>query len=209
MLLQALYKATKSKWGFTLAELLISLAILGVIATFTIPKILSSQQNTQYNASGKEVVAMISSAYQQLQMSRGVSDNTTGYELTPYMNYVNVDTSTQIDCSYNATCTSNCGTSFGSSICLTLHNGGKLMIPTNDRFLGTTTTNVIHFYFDPDGKVTESSPSANGPGKNIEFHLFYNGKITTRDASNFVRCSSLECPMAPTSGNDPPWFSWN
>lgn len=37
--------------GFTLAELLISLAILGVIATFTIPKILSSQQNGSLNAS--------------------------------------------------------------------------------------------------------------------------------------------------------------
>lgn len=74
--------------GFTLAELLISLAILGVIATFTIPKILSSQQNGQYNAEAKEVASMISGAYQAYSLNNTVSGSTTLGALTPYMNYV-------------------------------------------------------------------------------------------------------------------------
>lgn len=43
--------------GFTLAELLIALTILGVIATFTIPKILSSQQDGKLKAIAKETAA--------------------------------------------------------------------------------------------------------------------------------------------------------
>lgn len=43
--------------GFTLAELLIALAILGVIAAFSIPKVLSAQQNQTYNAIAKEAAA--------------------------------------------------------------------------------------------------------------------------------------------------------
>lgn len=51
--------------AFTLAELLIALAILGVIATFTIPKILATQQTQQYNAIAKDDIHMIVGAYQQ------------------------------------------------------------------------------------------------------------------------------------------------
>ena len=59
----------RSSLGFTLAELLISLAILGVIATFTIPKILTSQQNSQKAAVTKEVIAMISGAFTAYQQN--------------------------------------------------------------------------------------------------------------------------------------------
>jgi prepilin-type N-terminal cleavage/methylation domain-containing protein len=48
--------------GFTIAELLIALLILGEIATFTIPKIISSQQNAQKMAVFKETLAAISTA---------------------------------------------------------------------------------------------------------------------------------------------------
>ena len=48
--------------GFTLAELLIALTILGVIAIFTIPKVLQSQQDTRYSAAAKEVATQGSQA---------------------------------------------------------------------------------------------------------------------------------------------------
>jgi type II secretory pathway pseudopilin PulG len=50
---------TRSALGFTLAEVLISLLILAEIATFTIPKILISQQNVQKMAVFKEDIATI------------------------------------------------------------------------------------------------------------------------------------------------------
>lgn len=45
--------------GFTLAELLISLAILGVIATFAIPKVLNSQQDEKKASVLKECIATV------------------------------------------------------------------------------------------------------------------------------------------------------
>ena len=81
--------------GFTLAELLIALVILGLIATFTIPKVLQSQQNAQYKSSAKEVASMISGAY-QAALSTG-KNKIYVYDLTPYMNYVAVDTVSQFN----------------------------------------------------------------------------------------------------------------
>ena len=76
--------------GFTLAELLISLAILGVIATFTIPKVLYSQQDSQKKAVFKEVIA---SLYQVCES--GVSDgafsatSTDTAQGTYFLNHLN------------------------------------------------------------------------------------------------------------------------
>ena len=47
--------------GFTLAELLIALLVLGVIATFTIPKILQNQQDQRKKSIYRETIAALSS----------------------------------------------------------------------------------------------------------------------------------------------------
>ena len=55
--------------GFTLSELLIALAILGLIATFTIPKILQSTQTQSRDAVLKETVATLSDILYQGTLS--------------------------------------------------------------------------------------------------------------------------------------------
>lgn len=84
----------KNVKGFTLAELLISLAILGVIATFVIPKILIAQTNSKYNAIAKESAAMVSGAYQQYQSQNSVTSGVGIEDMTQFMNYIATDTST-------------------------------------------------------------------------------------------------------------------
>ena len=53
---------TKSNLGFTLVELLVSLLIVGEIATFSIPKIIFNSQNAQYRAVTKEAASAVAAA---------------------------------------------------------------------------------------------------------------------------------------------------
>jgi len=188
--------------GFTLAELLISLAILGVIATFTIPKILSTQQNSQYNATAKEAVSAVAGAYTLYKQNYTLSSSTTFGDLTPYLNYVKLDSSGALIDDLYTHSTADCDT--GSfHYCLRLHNGATLMY-FYDNFGGTGTTNGIFFNVDPDGMVTDGT--TNGPGKAIQFWLYYNGRISSSAQIVANTCSSSGC-HSPGSV-DPPWFQW-
>ena len=187
-------KHWQSRSGFTLAELLIALTILGVIATFTIPKILVAQKNSQYIASTKEAISMLSAAYEAHQLKGLVTSSTTLGDLTQYMNYVSVDTSSIID-DIPPVGTDNCAT----QNCLLLHSGGKLFYggPT---FGGTGTTNYLWAVFDPDGKVSSF--------KGVSIDILYNGRVATEGAlTGTTVCNSWGCDT-PTAGYDPSWFNW-
>jgi hypothetical protein len=68
--------------------LLISLAILGEIATFTIPKILSSQQNAQKQLVFKDTIAMLNGVVYQGMLTGELTDSTYFTYLQTHMNYV-------------------------------------------------------------------------------------------------------------------------
>jgi len=83
--------------GFTLAELLISLVILGVIAAFAIPKILQSQQNQQEKAIFKETLSTLS----QLAKNRnGQSFGSVGEEQAYFQSNLNYTYSPSPDIYY-------------------------------------------------------------------------------------------------------------
>lgn len=50
---------SSKKLGFTLSELLISLAILGLIAVFAIPKVVQALTEQQLKAAGKEAISTL------------------------------------------------------------------------------------------------------------------------------------------------------
>ncbi len=95
--------ARPQKKGFTLAELLVSLLILGEIATFTIPKILASQQNGMKKAILKETIATLEQIkYEEIDIG-GSTDSSTNIFLDN-INAVKVcktNTQTQGCYSYN------------------------------------------------------------------------------------------------------------
>ena len=183
------------KPAFTLAELLIALAILGVIATFTIPKILDTGSNNQYSAMGKEVAGVISEAYQNYKRQNGATASTGSADLTPFINYVRVDTTTTIDNNPSAgdlLCAGN--------ECLLLHNGGMLWYNPVETFNETASTNAVLFVFDPDGQA-----SAN---ESVKFFLDYNGRLT--DISNVLtNTQSSVWTHNPCPACEAPWFSWS
>ena len=151
-----------------MAELLIALVILGVIATFTIPKVLSSQQSNQWKSQAKEVASMISGAYSVYQSENSASASTTTADLSPYMNYISVDTSTTIDYVTGAG-TFNCSAAFP---CLKTHSGGSLVVTSMGSFGGTSATDCLNMLYDPDGISLGNEDS-------IIFMLCFNGRIAS------------------------------
>ena len=193
--------------GFTLTELLIALGILGVIATFTIPKILSAQSSAQDIAATKEAAAMVAGALQAYQARGSVTTSTGMKDLTPYMNYVKVDTRTTIDAAQGLT-TVTCGGSSGSVQfrCLELHSGAKLLYTVGETFGGTANTNAIYFYVDPDGRST-------GTNKSPVFFIYANGRLTTwgnilNNTQVMYTVDSTYDTYSANPARDPSWFRW-
>jgi prepilin-type N-terminal cleavage/methylation domain-containing protein len=185
--------------AFTLAELLIAVAILGEIATFTIPKIVSAQQKGTYAAAAKENIAAVSAAYRQYALNNTVSASTKFADMTPYLNYVRVDTTGSLDWIYGNTTVYNCSS---SSPCLRMHNGSTIQYWDFENYGGTSTTHGFLLLMEPDGVVSGST--ATGPGKGLAIVLFYNGRISDVSQTGVSCCNTYGWP----SGVIPPWFSW-
>lgn len=192
--------------GFTLAELLIALAIIGVITTFAIPKILQSQADTKFRAIAKEVAGMISAAHTAHQLEGKLSSATNAAELTPYLNYVKLETGGAPGCTFdfNPGDTTIYGCDeypYPGVAILRLHNGALLIADPNS-FGGSAQNYVTWFMVDPDGQGT-------GRADSLWFMLYYNGRITTwatcasgtQDSTGFWAC--------PDPGQDPAWFGWD
>jgi prepilin-type N-terminal cleavage/methylation domain-containing protein len=191
--------------GFTLAELLIALAILGELATFTIPKILSAQQDGRNNAIAKEAAGAISTAYQMYQYAGGDTSSMTTTQLAQYFNYIQKDTSSSL---IDEVYTKNSITCMSGNPCYRLANGAVIH-HWGDTFCIATNT-AIPFDVDPDGSY---SGSTNGPGKSVRFFLYKNGRLTTEGTllSNTKWSGSggtCDQTRSALPASDPPWFSW-
>ncbi|MEB3288127.1 MAG: type II secretion system protein, partial [Vampirovibrionales bacterium] len=178
---------------FTLAELLIALAILGVIAVFTIPKILIASQNNQYVASAKEAAATIANSFDMYKMQNTVNTTTNSNVLTPFMNYVRIQTTGSID-GRPGVASSNCG---NFSPCLLMHNGGMLRT-SNVSYSTLSDSHAIEALFDPDGRLLGTAASK-----------FLNGRVSSRAHVAPGTTNSSGNTYDPDPSLDPVWFTWN
>jgi prepilin-type N-terminal cleavage/methylation domain-containing protein len=189
----------KRRRAFTLAELLIALTILGIIATFTIPKVLQSSASKQSESIAKESLAAVSQAYENYKYRYSPSASTHFGDLTPYLNYINVDTSTYLDThamGRGAYLSCDGSQEGGGGECLTLATGAKIYYNSNNTFGGTSSSDVIGFIIDPDGKVTGGYNPTDNPGV-LCASLHFDGRLTVN-----------EYGTSPASCNAPTWFSW-
>lgn len=186
--------------GFSLVELLISLAIMGVLMAFTVPPLLQSQNSnasSKYSAMSKDVAFMVMNAYDQYRQSNAtVATNTTAGALSAYMNFVSVDTTTALLVDGHPT--TGALACSASRACLKLHNGGVLQMQA-ETFNGSTTLNCIQFRFDPDGTYTGNQDS-------IQYELYYDGTMKTRGTAK-TNSTHSGATFSSGSSNDPTWFT--
>jgi prepilin-type N-terminal cleavage/methylation domain-containing protein len=179
----------KQSPGFTLAELLIALAILGVIATFTIPKVIQSQKAGKYNAVAKECVSMLSQAFQNHMSAGKLTTSTVPGDLSPYLNYVSIDTAGTLD--GGITCNN-------AEKCYYLHNGAKVML-RNNWFGDSQPNKAISFFIDPDSKTDGTNE--------LMLFIYYNGRVSTR--GSIVPGTTDVTGANYDFGTDPAWLNWN
>lgn len=60
-------KIKKYTYGFTLAEVLITLAIIGVVAALSIPSVTSNGQQQEFKTGLRKAVSVLNSSIVQLQ----------------------------------------------------------------------------------------------------------------------------------------------
>jgi prepilin-type N-terminal cleavage/methylation domain-containing protein len=205
------YLQNKQAPGFSLVEILITLAIMGIVAAFTVPQLFqapASRSNTKYTALARDVTFMMLNAYEHYKAANAsVPWNTKLYSLTPYMNYVNLDLSngTKVDPppqgSWWTSTPQSCGSQYvGTNYCYILHNGGILWFNDTFYFGGTNSTNAIWFNFDPDGS---------GPSEALQVWLTYSGRIytvknlPTTMTSGYIFSTSTQAAVA----QDANWFT--
>lgn len=188
--------------GFSLVEILITVVIMGVIAAFSVSKLLVPQNQSEYNMSANSAAYMVLRAYETLRANGSLSSTTGVKDMTPYMNYVAVDTTSSIDHKPAFAGSVPCNSTYG---CLRLHNGGILLYGTANTFGGTASTNAVWFHFDPDGRYTNSP---DGSSKSIQFFLYYNGALRT-NVNTRANTVSGGVTYNPVAGGDPSWFSWH
>jgi len=186
----------KASYAFTLAELLIALAILGVIAAFSIPKVLQAQQENHWNSVAKETAGMLTQAYQLYKLNGGDPTQMKAANITPYMNYIKIFTNNE-QVSAENTGTYSC---LSNHPCLYFTNGSSLAYWVDDQFGGTAATNGMPFILDVDAQP--------GGATGIVFWLYYSGKLRTRSSIDAGTTDSSGQVWNPGSG-EPPWFHWN
>lgn len=193
--------------GFTLSELLIALAILGLIATFTIPKVLQSVGNSSNKTVVREAASMISGAFDAVTADQsGIIDYTNDKvtKLAAKFNYVETVATGSIQNSAGAAGT-NCAAG-GGVTCYRLHNGAILAFDTDDDFDASSSTGAMVFHIDPDGTGTAAS---------VSLVLGSNGRMISGADLASVNISALT--TAATTGADgltsattnPSWFTWS
>lgn len=83
----------KAQQGFTLAELLIALALLGVIAAFTIPKVLNAASNNEAIAKSREAVSVLESTFNNIKLESRIDPTQDLYgNISRYINSVKQST---------------------------------------------------------------------------------------------------------------------
>ncbi len=180
----------RSLQGFTLSELLVSLAILGVIAAFSIPKILTSVGESSARAIGREALGMIAESYQALRANNNgnVNRSTTAQALINVMNFSRQEA------------LANGG---GTTARILLQSGATIGFIPADNFDPGVLRGSIGFTIDPDGAGTVNGPVTAYLGSDGRTWLAYGNYAAATVAAGLPSPFNAAVVTAATLGYNP------
>jgi len=182
--------------GFSLAEALVSITLLGVLATILMPMLYNNVGNDKLYHASIEGIAEIALAYSKYQKQNMPDANTTATAILLNMNYVRLINNGVMSVQLNG----NDYACNNVTPCYLLHNGALVMFDADERFGGTGfNTNALHFILDPD---------ADGPNNGISLLMYFNGSFSTE---RYRKPGTAAIPNddLPSSINDPEYiWSW-
>lgn len=159
-----------AKKGFTLSELLVSLAVLGLIAAFAVPKVLTSVGDSSFLANAKECLSVITAAYDSVKAdnvtafdpirvslaTNAVTASNAPYALISKINYAAIGTYTAgANASTIDTFVANAGATQAAATVssVRLGTGAIITFNTGDTFVTAAAPFISRMVFniDPDG----------------------------------------------------------
>lgn len=163
--------------GFTLSEALVSIALLGVLASMLVPALTTNVGKEKLMGVSKQTATEIGRAYAIYSKNQFPTEDTTSAEIMENVGYVRKikddSHSVQLDGIEGNTeaATYTCSE---ETPCLLLQNGGLLMYRPDATFGATLSNAAMRFLLDPDGS---------GPHTGIVFLLYFRGRVSTQTLS--------------------------
>jgi prepilin-type N-terminal cleavage/methylation domain-containing protein len=212
--------------GFSIAEVLIGLALMAVLATFAISKIFNSNNNnTEYRNKVliQETAHAVEAAYAKYRLNNNPTAATTFADVTPYINYIKVDTTAKtIDEDPPSVATIACN-GFVGAACLLMPNGVYILYSSSPTaaFADTSNKHALWIQVDPNGRADHAG-QADGANKGVQLKVYFDGKVRSRANQLVDSCNNASAGVACPSGAgrvmaggdddpvpDPYWFNWN
>ncbi len=176
----------KFKAGFTLAELLVSLGVIGIIAALAIPKILTASNDSVSNAKVHKATQAVVNGYEKWKQNNGDSLGMTGADLMTFVNYSSLITDGRIvdihPGSGNFTCSTTLTTTSGNLAgpCYQMQDGSMVYFMGHTGVAFTASdTSVLYFAVDPDA-IESGSNTQDNSGIATAFFLYKNGRLRER-----------------------------
>jgi prepilin-type N-terminal cleavage/methylation domain-containing protein len=216
-LLRALRPLSLKRKAFTLPELLIALAILGLIAAFTVPQVLDKINSKQALTMANDAKLLISSAFADYEFANATIPTSFKLDdLATYFPYaknlsaggenISIDcpplgTSFTMGCSGSAPRTASLTAASANYTIYRLKNGAVVVFPKTWTINGSTALHALPFVVDYDGKQTTKSDS-------VEYWLYANGNVLTQQTltASTVNSSGTYNPVASA---DPTYLTLN
>jgi len=165
----------KEYFGFTLAEVLITLLIIGVIASIVIPGLIADTQNAELKVAWKKSYADINLATKKILMDNGgslrglniTSDNTIFRDMyLSNLSYIKKCASSDQQSCWTNGITQNAGDSFPDNAAAILSNGVQLSFDYDDPNCGSSiNTNYSAGIIKVCGAVQVDVNGSKGPNK--------------------------------------------